>query len=75
MKCIGRKVVSGKVTLTVLKRFWFWTYQEKYYARKFTGKFGDWKKEPNSTIVYDSLSFQLNNWNEAIQDGDMKINK
>ena len=70
MKPLERKVLeNGHIQITVEESSLFGLIKSKITFtsnRIIAGKFRNWVKEPNKTIVSDSLSFQLDEWNEFL---------
>ena len=70
MRPIERKVLeNGHIQITVEESSLFGLIKTKTTFtsnRIITGKFRNWLKEPNKLIVPDHLSFQLDEWNEAL---------
>ena len=66
MRMIKKEIINGKSVITTEKsKFRFWKKEQKFVAQKeFPKGYWTWLELPNLTLVPDSLSFQLDEWNK-----------
>jgi hypothetical protein len=67
MKCVHKEIIKNRVYLTIEKSYLFgWINIRTIYSASLldgTEMYFTWVKEPNKTIVYGNLLFQLDTFN------------
>jgi hypothetical protein len=71
MKAIQRSVRDGRIYIITETDKWFGLVKKQRTfssGRQIVGDFYRWVEEPDKTIVPDSLSFQLDEWNRFLKE-------
>lgn len=64
MRMVKKEVINDKSVITTESKFLWWKNEQKFVAqREFPKGYWTWLELPNLTLVPDSLSFQLDEWN------------
>jgi hypothetical protein len=70
LKPIKKEIEGAVIKITVEQKLFFGLLKKKIVFSSnsiIVGKYRNWLKEPNKTLVHDYLSFQLDEWNNVME--------
>lgn len=72
MKPISKQIrENGTVVIIVHEKMWFGlAVKERIFSasKKYADGYWCWREEPDSLLIPDALSFQLDTWNQVLDD-------